>query len=182
MRNGIQKMLPIAGIAIVLIVIAIVVIRAYVDAPTLPTPGTSPLSPLEAQSPDDLPAPPPIPQPSAGLGVIHGRLIDESGRPVPNFPLYLAIIWTLQTETGTEETLLMDTAQAISTQTDNNGYFIFTNVKPDKYGIHYGKPGDIGAAFAREEGSQKAILYELTADSTLDAGKIVRRFPPDANP
>lgn len=175
--NRIRKFLPIAGVAVALIVI-LTVVRAFRSTiPASPTPVPSPVSPLNT-----MPSPPPIPQPSAGLGVIHGRLIDEAGMPVPNFPLYLAAVWILQTEAGPEEILLMDTAQALATTTDDDGYFIFPDVEPGKHGIHYGQPSDVGAAFAREQDSQDAILYELAADSVLDAGEIIRRLPPGANP
>jgi len=181
MRHRVWKPFLTAGA-----VVALLFVTACRSAPPVVSPaaGTSPLSPVATVSPTEVPSPTPstIPTPSPGLGVIHGRLVDEAGDPVPDFPLFLGITWTLQTDAGPEDVLLLDTSHAPKTRTDEQGYFVFVDVEPNTYGIHYGMLGDIGAAFAREEGTQNALLYELAPDSVLDVDEIVRRLPSGASP
>ena len=171
-----------AGAVAVLLLVSACRSATPVVSPAL---ATSPLSPVATVSPTEvLPSPthPIIPTPSPGLGVIYGRLVDEAGNPVPDCPIFLGIIWTLQTETGPEDVLVADVAQAPSTRTNEQGYFVFADVEPNTYGIHYGRPADIGAAFARDEDTQNALLFDLAPDSVLDVGEIVRRLPPNAGP
>lgn len=121
-----------------------------------------------------------IPQastPSPGLGVLYGRLIDELGSPVSRFTVFLAVIWPLETETGTTDVLLIDTVQAPRAESDDDGFFAFVDVEPGVYGIHYGYPGDVGAGFVRDVETQDALLYDIRTDSVQDVGDIVRRVP-----
>ena len=120
---------------------------------------------------------PDTPEPSPGLGVVHGRLIDESGRPVRQFPVFLASLWPLETEDGTASALLVDTVQAPRAVTDDEGSFAFSDVEPDTYGFHYGYPGDVGAGFLRDPRSRDALLFDVRADVILDVGDVVRRSP-----
>ena len=122
-----------------------------------------------------------VPTPSEGAGVVFGRLVDESGQPVSSLKVYLARVWPLETEGGVEDALLMDTAQSPAALTDESGRFVFTEVAPDRYGIHYGSPPDPGAAFVRDSETQIAVLYDLDPGQVLDVGDIIRRLPQGAS-
>jgi hypothetical protein len=91
--------------------------------------------------------------------------------------VFLAVIWPLETEEGTTDALLVDTVQAPRAVTDENGAFLFSDVDPETYGIHYGYPGDVGAGFVRNVQSREALLFEVPADAALDVGDVVRRTP-----
>ena len=118
-----------------------------------------------------------VPEPSPGMGVLMGRLVTEAGSPVPHFPVFLAVIWPLETEEGTTDALIVDTAQAPRALTDDDGQFAFADVIPDAYGVHYGYPGDVGAGFVRDPGSREALLFEVRADAMLEIGTVIRRMP-----
>jgi len=74
----------------------------------------------------------PVPQPSSDSGVITGILLLK-GKPVIDVNVYLADL--LKNDQGVESIASFDRTNSLRAFTDNEGRFVFANVKPGKYGL-----------------------------------------------
>lgn len=71
-----------------------------------------------------------------------------------------------------DDTILLDLSASPYTQSDADGNFRFRNVEPGDYVLVIGNP-EVGNDYTIEESPNVAKVYEVTADTTTDAGAVV---------
>jgi hypothetical protein len=108
--------------------------------------------------------------PDPQTGRVEGFLYFK-GKPKVSTELALAHVVT--DTSGQEIATAFDRANSPMTNTSDNGYFLFENVKPGRYGLIYAdlpetylllKPGD--------SATQEAVLLTVEAGSVFDLGKL----------
>ncbi len=112
---------------------------------------------------------PPIPTPSAGMSTLYGQVIGSSGNaPIKKTPIYLAAIhWDAQHKNAA---YALDISHGPATTTDQNGFFVFTELPPNEYALVVGD--FYGQNDVVRESNGNARIYQPEAGKTLDAGVV----------
>lgn len=105
--------------------------------------------------------------PEQGMTTVTGRVVsNESGKPKTDTIIRLAGV----VRQGDEGAFVLDVAFSPGALSDENGNFIFENVKPLEYVIVIGDVEDIYEVVTDEEGKPKT--WETQADQVVDVGEI----------
>lgn len=88
--------------------------------------------PDSGESPDFYATPGPIPEADSSSGVVVGK-IEVSNEPIPNLTIYLAEV--LVDEDGQERVASYDRENSPRAFTDQNGQFVFSNIRSGNYGL-----------------------------------------------
>ncbi len=113
----------------------------------------------------------PVLTPDPEKATIKGRLLHgQSGEPLVGEGIQLAqIYWDSQGEEGTGS-FLLNTAQSPFASSDEQGYFVFSNVEPAYYVIVIGDVVMNHMVVTNEDGSNK--VWHAEPGSLLEAGEI----------
>ena len=114
------------------------------------------------------PEPAPTSTKDPSMGAVNGRLL-EADKPAPNVILYLAEV--VKDDSGKEMVVSYDRVTSPNTTTDDQGNFVFVNVKAGRYGLildtvidsyflHY--PG----------GTNEQILFSVETNQETDLGEL----------
>ena len=109
-----------------------------------------------------------IPTPEPGLTTIAGRVVSNlTGEPVADTIVRFAEIYS--NDQG-EKAFALDEAFSPGTMTDENGYFVVSNIAAGEYVIVIGDPRTKYAFVTESSGQVK--LWNAEADSVLQTGTI----------
>ena len=115
----------------------------------------------------------PVPTPSLGLGVVHGRLIQETGQPIDNTQVRLGDIIWFQGQEGQDGLVISERSRAPQTISDAQGNFVIVDVSPGTYGLVVADPTGPEHIFVRDQTTGRALLVEVKKDKIVDLGKVV---------
>lgn len=126
-----------------------------------PWPG-SPEQPLAAVSLQ-------IPEPEADSAVIVGILL-EKGEPIFNATIYLAEVLQ-DSDTGEFQVASYSRERSPRAAVDQNGQFLFTDVKPGKYSLIL---DNFSNYFSLNEpaAADQPLIFSAEAGQTIDLGKL----------
>ena len=109
----------------------------------------------------------PIPTPGSTWGILTGTLL-ENGKPVTDYSLYLAEIIT--NEAGEEAIVKLNRSTSPRAFLDENGNFVFSNIKPGRYGLILDFV--LNSFLLHYPGSEEQILVTIEAEDILDIGEL----------
>ncbi len=113
--------------------------------------------------------------PEEGLTSLVGRVVYPDGKPMANQQMRLAEVY--RSETDPEQgAYILDTAFSPGTYSDENGYFVFANIKAMEYIIVLGNPEAVYEITLDENG--KAKVWQTEANKVVDIGELVSDFDP----
>lgn len=144
------------------------------------SPVEVPDSPIPTPTPEvSLGTPPPlaVPTPSAGLGVVSGRIVNADGSPLGDAPIRLGTIVWFDGKEGDEGIVVADRRKAPQTVSDSWGRFVIVDVEPDTYGFGVHELNSDAMFFVPGDTGDKILQVEVKADSTVDLGEIEVIFP-----
>jgi hypothetical protein len=131
------------------------------------SPTLSPLATFESVLPTPV-VEPSLPQPSPGLAVIGGRIIDLRTQRAPlEGVVYLGKI--VRMDNGQPVTRL-DRETAPSAVPMESGWFVFQDVAPDEYGLVFYMP-ELSFLVDDPQG-EGSLIFTVVPDQVLDLGKI----------
>jgi hypothetical protein len=107
----------------------------------------------------------PAAPPNTGSATLTGRIVTDSGDGSANTIVRLADV----VHQGGEGVYVLDMAFSPGARTDQNGYFIFENIKPLEYVIIVGDAYDAYKVISGDDG--KAKVFTTTVDQILDVGQ-----------
>jgi hypothetical protein len=120
--------------------------------------------------------PEPIPQPAAGMGVVHGMVYSVT----TDQPIYDGVIVYLSpvinTDNAAMDAVSLDLEGDPKATPDNQGGFAFADVPPGRYGIVVQTPLSQHLAHYADDQSKDVILT-VEAGQTLDLGKLLSAYP-----
>jgi hypothetical protein len=116
-----------------------------------------------------------FPIPETDKAVFAGRVVDMSGIPISNLQLRLAEVYRSEDESS-DGAYILDTAFSPGAISDENGYFIFSNIEPMEYVLVLGNPEKVYEIITDESG--KAKVWETEANQVLDIGELKTDFDP----
>lgn len=116
-----------------------------------------------------------FPTPETDKAGFAGRVVDMSGDPVSNLQLRLAEVYRSEDESS-DGAYILDTAFSPGAISDENGYFVFTNIEPMDYVLVLGNPEKVYEIITDESG--KAKVWETEANQVLDIGELRTDFDP----
>jgi hypothetical protein len=116
-----------------------------------------------------------FPTPETDKAVFAGRVVDMSGTPIGNIELRLAEVY--RSDDGESDgAYILDTAFSPGTISDENGYFVFSDIEPMEYVLVLGNPENVYEIITDESG--KAKVWEPEANQVLDIGELRTDFDP----
>lgn len=118
---------------------------------------------------------PNIPTSNSDKAVFAGRVVDMSGTPISNLQLRLAEVYRSEDESS-DGAYILDTAFSPGAISDENGYFVFSNIEPMEYVLVLGNPEKVYEIITDESG--KAKVWETEANQVLDIGELKTDFDP----
>lgn len=116
-----------------------------------------------------------FPTPETDKAVFAGRVVDMSGTPISNLQLRLAEVYRSEDESS-DGAYILDTAFSPGAISDENGYFVFSNIEPMEYVLVLGNPEKVYEIITDESG--KAKVWETEANQVLDIGELRTDFDP----
>jgi hypothetical protein len=137
----------------VLGVLLIALLAGCGNAPAQPQPQPQPINRLA------------VPTPSAGMSVVAGQVVGSgTAAPIKKTPIYLAQVhWDDQHKNAA---YALDISRSPATTTDQNGFFVFSDLPPDEYtlivGDFYGRNDVV------REKNGNARIFQPEAGKTLD--------------
>ncbi len=115
----------------------------------------------------------PVPTPSSGKATVTGRLISETdSSPYKQTEVRLAQVFRKDNQGA----FVLDTSHAPGAFTDENGYFVITEVSPAEYVVVVGDP--MGSYMIIPDGNDNARTWTVEADKTLDLSVLKIKFTP----
>lgn len=116
-------------------------------------------------------SPPDIPTPTPGKGAVYGMLIDDiTGLPSSDIPVYLATFDGALVEISVNNSPTM--------YTDENGYFVFTDIPPNDDKIRY----SLGiilvdqGTILQDPKTDTEILFDVEPDKIVNLGTFANPF------
>ena len=110
-----------------------------------------------------------IPTPSAGAGIVSGKMLLNSASPEPAYPVLLVLAEVIEVD-GKPMVAGFDRSTAPSTLTKSDGAFIFTDVKPGKYALVVDRIMDAFLLNNPKDGGD--LLFEVKPGEITDAGTL----------
>jgi len=99
------------------------------------------------------------------MGSVTGRVLSSvDGKPMVNADVHLARVFTQDGNSA----FALDTAHSPSALTDQNGYFVISDVPPDDYVFVIGDPMVSYFIIPEEKDPNKARVWTVTANQVLD--------------
>ncbi len=139
-----------------------------------PAPGVSPLnSPIQPTATPTVQSKPSLPEPTEGMAVIGGVIkVEHTEQPMQGVELYLANHIGSTPDTPMYS---MDPSSAPHALTDDNGHFVFTDVKPGRYAIVVWNP--FNSFLARDPETGLELIIEAAPNQTYDVGTLYEPMP-----
>lgn len=109
---------------------------------------------------------------SPDLGRVTGTLQVRSGetvQPVKDVLLYLGE--TIKDNRGMESLVAFDRVHSPRTTTDAQGRFVFSDIKPGRYGLFLDTV--VRSFLLLKPDSEEAILFEVSAGKETDVGTLI---------
>lgn len=115
----------------------------------------------------------PVPTPLPGLGIVHGRLVQETGQPMGNVQVRLGDIVWFEGQEGQDGLVISEQSRAPQTISDAQGNFVIVDVKPGTYGLVVADSTSLDPIFVRDRTTSRALLIEVKRDKIVDLGKVL---------
>lgn len=112
---------------------------------------------------------PVIPTPEPDKAVITGHLIHK-GTGIAYVDTLVRLAEVYRNDAG-DGAFALDQSFSPGAYTDENGYFIFTNLTPGEFVIVLGDPA-VDYLIILDDTTQKAKIYQVDAGKTLDIGDL----------
>ena len=110
-----------------------------------------------------------IPTPAKDKGTVTGRVISSTdGKPFANFTVHLAQVYTKDGNSA----FVLDTGHSPSALTDQDGYFIISDITPNDYVIVIGDPMVSYAIIPDDADNNKAKVWTIVANKILDTSTL----------
>ena len=108
---------------------------------------------------------PAVPTPSTGMSAVAGQVVGSgSTAPIKKTPIYLAQIhWDAQHKNAA---YALDISRSPATTTDQNGFFVFSDLPPNEYALIVGD--FYGRNDVVRESNGNARIFQPMAGKTLD--------------
>ena len=112
---------------------------------------------------------PAIPTPSTGMSILFGQVVgSNSNTPIKKTPIYLAQIhWDAEHKNAA---YAFDISRGPATTTDQNGFFVFTELPPNEYALIVGD--FYGRNDVVRESNGNARIYQPEAGKSVDVGVV----------
>jgi len=114
-----------------------------------------------------------IPTPLPGLGIVHGRLVQETGQLMVNTQVRLGEVVWFQGQEGQDGLVVSEQSRAPQTISDAQGNFVIVDVKPGTYGLVVVDSTSSDPIFVRDRVTSRALLIEVKKDKIVDLGKVL---------
>lgn len=116
---------------------------------------------------------------SSDVGTVTGKILkiqtDGGTKPFTGLPVYLGSV--LKSEQGKEGLVELDKAKAPHATVDAQGNFVFTDVKPGRYGLMMDTPR--GAILLNDPSSGGNFIIEADGGKVKDLGELKYDIPLD---
>lgn len=104
-----------------------------------------------------------IPLPATDMAVIHGQILNQEGVPLKNTPVRLADVYRGEDDQGA---FALDEAFSPASLSDENGNFIFSDLKPGEYVLFVGSINSNYMIVANDD--ESAIVYKVSPNEVLE--------------
>ena len=111
----------------------------------------------------------PVLTPDPLLGIVNGRILHK-GDPVVGYSIYLADL--LANDKGEERIASLKISSSPQAVLDSEGYFVFNNVKPDRYALMFSDGISSYLLLEPELNIKKAIIIEVIPGNIIDLGEL----------
>jgi len=111
----------------------------------------------------------PLPTPASGKATVAGRVLSLDGKPLPHTAVWLAEV-VCDGPDPSRCAFVLDAAFSPGVYTDDQGYFVITDVDPKKYVVTIGDPQTIYYNIPDDSGRAKA--FDLPAGEITDLGEL----------
>lgn len=112
-----------------------------------------------------------IPTPSNDQAIIYGQILTQKGIPLQNTSVRLADVYRGEDNDGA---FALDEAFSPSALSDENGVYLFADVKPGEYVLFIGSINSNYMIVGNEDGS--AIVYKVLPNEVLEIEPISVNF------
>lgn len=129
----------------------------------------------EPEVPTTDPQVPNFPTPESEKASFAGRVVDTNGKPISNLQLRLAEVYRSE-DSSPDGAYVLDTAFSPGAISNENGYFIFSNIEPMEYVLVLGNPESVYEIVLNQMG--KAKVWQTKANQVLDIGELITDFNP----
>lgn len=103
-----------------------------------------------------------LPSPKPDLSIIHGKVLSKDGSPLQNTSVRLADVYRGEDNDGA---FALDEAFSPSALSDENGNFVFNNIKPGEYVLFFGSINSNYMIVANKDGS--AVVFKVSPNEVL---------------
>ena len=112
-----------------------------------------------------------IPTPSNDQAIIYGQILTQEGTPLKNTSVRLADVYRGEDNDGA---FALDEAFSPSALSDENGVYVFADIKPGEYVLFIGSINSNYMIVGNEDGS--AIVYRVLPNEVLEIEPISVNF------
>jgi hypothetical protein len=115
-----------------------------------------------------------LPTPASGKATVAGRVLSMEGTPLPITAVWLAEVVCDDSDLS-RCAFVLDAAFSPGVYTDDQGYFVITNVDPKKYVVTIGDPQSVYYNIPDDSGRPE--VFDIPADKLTDLGELKANLP-----
>lgn len=116
----------------------------------------------------------PLPTPASGKATVTGRVLSLEGKPLTHTAVWLAEV-VCDGPDPSRCAFVLDAAFSPGVYTDDQGYFVITNVDPKKYVVTIGDPQSVYYNIPDDSGRPE--VFDIPADKVTDLGELKANLP-----
>jgi hypothetical protein len=116
----------------------------------------------------------PLPTPASGKATVTGRVLSLESKPLPRTAVWLAEV-VCDGPDPSRCAFVLDAAHSPGVYTDEEGYFVITNVDPKKYVVTIGDPQSVYDNIPDDSGRPE--VFDIPADKVTDLGELKANLP-----
>lgn len=116
----------------------------------------------------------PLPTPASGKATVTGRVLSLEGKPLPHTAVWLAEV-VCDGPDPSRCAFVLDAAFSPGVYTDDQGYFVISNVDPKKYVVTIGDPQSVYDNIPDDSGRPE--VFDIPADKVTDLGELKANLP-----
>lgn len=116
----------------------------------------------------------PLPTPASGKATVTGRVLSLEGKPLTHTAVWLAEV-VCDGPDPSRCAFVLDAAFSPGVYTDDQGYFVITNVDPKKYVVTIGDPQSVYDNIPDDSGRPE--VFDIPADKVTDLGELKANLP-----
>lgn len=116
----------------------------------------------------------PLPTPASGKATVTGWVLSLEGKPLTHTAVWLAEV-VCDGPDPSRCAFVLDAAFSPGVYTDDQGYFVITNVDPKKYVVTIGDPQSVYYNIPDDSGRPE--VFDIPADKVTDLGELKANLP-----